>query len=108
MSAAEMRTNMFAFRKHLARVAIPANTKGTRNGVPFVLAGIVGLEPTHAGVKVLCLNRLGYIPLSLYIVAYKNKIVNAKRQFCFSSFAFSPHLPVNRQQRVSFSLTRCA
>ncbi len=27
-----------------------------------LLAGIAGFEPADAGVKVLCLNRLGYIP----------------------------------------------
>ena len=26
------------------------------------MAGVVGLEPTNAGVKVPCLNRLGYTP----------------------------------------------
>ena len=28
------------------------------------MAGVVGLEPTNAGVKVPCLNRLGYTPIT--------------------------------------------
>ena len=28
------------------------------------LAGVVGLEPTSAGVKVPCLNQLGYTPIT--------------------------------------------
>ena len=28
----------------------------------YILAGVVGFEPTDAGVKVPCLNRLGYTP----------------------------------------------
>ena len=34
--------------------------------VAFNLAGIAGFEPANAGVKVLCLNRLGYIPVCLF------------------------------------------
>ena len=29
----------------------------------LVMAGIAGFEPANAGVKVLCLDRLGYIPI---------------------------------------------
>ena len=32
-------------------------------GGSLPLAGIAGFEPANAGVKVLCLNRLGYIPV---------------------------------------------
>lgn len=32
------------------------------------MAGMAGLEPARAGVKVLCLNRLGYIPMILWCV----------------------------------------
>ncbi len=42
--------------------ACPAKT-APRTSRGAVLAGIAGLEPARAGVKVLCLNRLGYIPL---------------------------------------------
>ena len=31
------------------------------------VAGIAGFEPANAGVKVLCLNRLGYIPVCLCV-----------------------------------------
>ena len=48
------------------------------------MAGVVGLEPTNAGVKVPCLNRLGYTPItpgvkeisseSLYILGSPSRI----------------------------------
>ncbi len=42
---------------------MPANKKSPASAGDFLLAGIAGLEPARAGVKVLCLNRLGYIPI---------------------------------------------
>ena len=43
----------------------------------LIMAGIVGLEPTRAGVKVLCLYRLGYIPSYHISIPYSEQFVNS-------------------------------
>ena len=54
----------------LYNVFAPENEKERTNvwqtKVRSFVAGIAGFEPANAGVKVLCLNRLGYIPVCLF------------------------------------------
>ena len=54
----------------LYNVFAPENEKERTNVcqtlVRSFVAGIAGFEPANAGVKVLCLNRLGYIPVCLF------------------------------------------
>ena len=42
----------------------------------FFLAGIAGLEPANTGVKVLCLNRLGDIPMQNIVYHIFRWVVN--------------------------------
>lgn len=52
------------------------------------MAGIVGLEPTRAGVKVLCLHRLGYIPSYHNSIPYPQAFVkHFKGIFIFAHFS---------------------
>ena len=57
------RTSFSCTRAEL-EIQMPATKKPPDRAGGFLVAGIAGLEPARAGVKVLCLNRLGYIPIS--------------------------------------------
>ncbi len=70
--------------------------KSTCLGKCFFLAGIVGLEPTHAGVKVLCLYRLGYIPLLQCYILYHDIIP------CIGAFVNSHFQKMALSENVNF------